>query len=91
MPNFFFADRLYLSTGIYMFVPYKEIVKNTDFTATYGDPIKTFVFSGHASLVWDTPFGPLSFSVNYYDKIDHKFYYSFNFGFILFNRNGIEY
>lgn len=91
MSNLFFRDNIYLSTGIYTFIPYKEIVRNTDLTATYGDPIKTFVWSGHASIVWNTFIGPLSFSVNYYDKTDNKFYYSFNFGFLLFNRSGIEY
>ena len=91
MPNFFLTNRLYVNTGVYMFVPYKKIVRNTDLTATYGKPIKTFVFSGHATLVWDLPFGPLSLSLNYYDKTDNKFYFGFNFGFILFNRNGVEY
>ncbi|MDR0659903.1 MAG: patatin-like phospholipase family protein [Prevotellaceae bacterium] len=91
MPTLLFTDRVYLNTGVYSFIPYKDIVRNPDHTASFGDPINTFVWSGHASLVWDTPFGPLSFSVNYYDKKDHRFYFLFNFGFLLFNRNGIEY
>ena len=91
MPNLMFTDKLYLSTGVYTFVPYKNIVRNPDHTASFGDPINSFVWSGHASLVWDTPFGPLSLSLNYYDKNDHQLYFLFNFGFLLFNRNGIEY
>lgn len=91
MPNLMFTDRFYLSTGIYTFIPYKDIVRNPDNTTSFGDPINTFVWSGQASLVWDTPIGPLSLSLNYYDKKDHRLYFLFNFGFLLFNRNGIEY
>lgn len=91
MPTFLFTEKFYVTTGMYTFLPYKNIFRNVDNTASYGDPLKTFVWSGHASLVWDTPFGPLSFSVNYYDKKDHQFYFLFNFGFLLFNRSGIEY
>ncbi len=91
MPSLLFTEKFYINTGVYTFIPYKDIVRNADNTASFGDPINTFAWSGQASLVWNTPFGPLSFSLNYYDKDDHQFYFLFNFGFLLFNRNGIEY
>ena len=91
MPSFFFSDKIYLKTGLYTFSPYREIIKNDNHTTSYGEPFKKLIWVANASAVWDTPLGPLSFSVNYYDKQDTKFYFVFNFGYILFNRKGIEY
>lgn len=41
-----------------------------------------------ASLVYETGIGPASMAVNYYDKSNTQWYFSLNFGFVLFNKRG---
>ncbi len=91
MPIISLNDRIFLKLGAYAFMPYREIIKNADNTASYGKSLNKVLWMGNASAVWESPLGPVSFSVNYYDKQDTKFYFVFNFGFILFNHKGIEY
>jgi NTE family protein len=41
-----------------------------------------------AGLVYHTGLGPLSVTLNYFDKENTKFYLGFSFGYILFNKRG---
>jgi NTE family protein len=40
-------------------------------------------------MVYNSPLGPLSISVNYYDKMPDAFTVNFNFGYIIFNRRAM--
>lgn len=79
-------DIIHWRNELYMFVPHKPIfMKQADQTAYYGDSFSQYRFMANTSIVAQTLFGPLSVSLNYYDKDDRKFYLIFNFGYILFN------
>ena len=43
-----------------------------------------------AALVYSSPLGPLSLSVNYYDQYENPFSFLFHFGYIIFNRKSID-
>lgn len=92
MPIFNLYEDLSLRTEFYFFQPYKRILKDPDdFTAFHGEVLNDQYFFGSTSLVYQTPVGPVSLSLNYYPKENKQLYFIFNFGYILFNRNGLEY
>jgi NTE family protein len=70
----------------YVYSPYGRIIRNEatrpEFEFDF-DP----KFIGSAAAVYQTPIGPLSFSVNYYDKKREPWSFIFNFGYILFNES----
>ncbi len=74
----------------YGFVPLKEELLNSDDLTAYKSE-KTFdnyYLQGMSALVYQTGAGPLSLMFNYYDKENTKFYFTLNFGYILFNKRG---
>jgi NTE family protein len=81
-----FNDIVHWRNELYMFVPHKPIFMNrADQTAFYGKSFSQYHLMASTAIVAQTLFGPLSVSLNYYDKDDKKFYLIFNFGYILFN------
>ena len=77
----------------YGFQPYREIVSNPDLTAGAGKPFAKRYFMGMAAFVYQTPIGPASLSVNYYDKADiteYKFFLVFNFGYVIYNKRAFN-
>lgn len=91
MPNILFTPRVYLRGEAYMFMPFYEIQKSDNYYVKYGELFKKRFIMSSLSMVYQTVVGPLSLSVNYYDKENTKFYFVANFGFVLFNRRSIEY
>lgn len=91
MPNVIFSPRIYFRAEAYMFLPLRRISTDNQINIKLGNVFdsKSFMYSG--SLVYQTVIGPLSISVNYYDKENTKLYFVANFGFVLFNRRSIEY
>ena len=51
----------------YVFQPYQEIIQNSDLTASLGQPFQNRNYMAMAALVFQTPVGPVSLSLNYYD------------------------
>jgi len=74
----------------YLFQPYQSIEKNPDLTAYLSTPFLHQYIVGMAALVYHTPIGPISMSVNYYHKEPEPFTFLFHFGYTLFNRKSIE-
>ncbi|HET6991820.1 MAG TPA: patatin, partial [Bacteroidia bacterium] len=81
----------------YLFAPYQKIVENPNHTAAYASPpafnfqyIKTLSSMATTALVWTSPLGPLSLSLNYYSPQKQPFSLLFNFGYIIFNRKALE-
>lgn len=75
----------------YIFQPYKTIEENPgDLMAKYGKEFSYRSLMGSASLVYNTPFGPISFSCNYYDRTGEKFSLLLNFGYLIFNKSIIK-
>lgn len=74
----------------YVFQPYQEILEEPDQKAELGPLFENHYFLGSSSLVYHSPIGPVSLSLNYYDQRDNPFSFLFNFGYIIFNRKAIE-
>jgi NTE family protein len=74
----------------YVFQPYREILQSpTDFTAYYGPKFADRSYLASTAMVYNSPLGPISISVNYYDKMPDLFTINFNFGYIIFNRRAL--
>jgi len=72
----------------YGFVPVNEIQKESFPYEVSSQIIENYYLQGAASLVYQTGVGPVSISVNYYEKENTKFYFTLNFGYVLFNKRG---
>jgi NTE family protein len=71
----------------YLFQPYQEILSDDNMEAVYGKEFAYRSVIASSSVVWHSPLGPLSLSVNYYDRNNDKFSFFFNFGYIIFNQS----
>jgi NTE family protein len=71
----------------YLFQPYQEILSDENMNAVYGEEFSYRSVIGSSSVVWHSPLGPLSISVNYYDRANEKWSVFFNFGYIIFNKS----
>jgi NTE family protein len=71
----------------YLFQPYQEILSDENMDAVYGEEFSYRSVIGSSSVVWHSPLGPLSISVNYYDRANEKWSAFFNFGYIIFNKS----
>ncbi len=72
----------------YAFVPINEALPETK---DYSPPVKfieNYYLQGLAGLVYQTGVGPLSLTLNYYEKEDTKLYFLLSFGYIMFNKRG---
>lgn len=83
------SDQFHFRAEVYGFVPIREIVETDNFMAVYNENYySTINFMGSGAFVLRSALGPISFSVNYYEKSQTKFFAMFNIGYILFNRKG---
>jgi NTE family protein len=74
----------------YLFQPYQEILQDpSDYTAYFGRKFADRAYMASTAVVYNSPLGPISFGVNYYDKMPDPFTINFNFGYILFNRRAL--
>lgn len=74
----------------YIFAPYQSINKQVDLTAGYGEPFAAKRYIATSALVYQTPLGPLSFSVNYYDQKEYPYTFLLHFGYMIFNRRALD-
>ena len=91
MPIFLLSKSVYVKCGAYVFQPYRELKKGANNEIIYGGVLKNRSFTGYSTLVWQSPLGPLSATLYYYDGYKNKFIFSLNFGYLIFNRKGIEF
>ncbi|HEX7583591.1 MAG TPA: patatin-like phospholipase family protein [Prolixibacteraceae bacterium] len=83
------SGQLHFRAEAYGFAPVSEIAEAKNYTAVYNnEKFQTISFMGSGALVFQSGLGPISFSVNYYDKSQTKFFAMFSVGYILFNRRG---
>ena len=80
----------------YLFQPVRSIIKQ-DSVVNLGEQFAQIYSIGTAAIVYHSPLGPLSFSINYYhnlpeiaqeDKTPLTFF--FHFGYVIFNRRAIQ-
>ncbi len=86
----------------FIFIPYQEIIQNSSNipnkypmppTVSLGKPFEKRYFMGMSALVFQTPVGPISLGLNYYDKAnlyENRFSVLFSFGYIIFNNRALE-
>jgi NTE family protein len=74
----------------YVFQPYEALIKREDLKVDYGQPFALQHYIATGGLVWHTPVGPMSLSLNYYDQEKDPFSILFHFGYILFNKRALE-
>ena len=72
-----------------MFQPYKEILHDEVNKSFYGKAFEKRYFIGTANAVYNSPIGPISLSLNYYDKRPKPFSVIFHLGYILFNKRAL--
>jgi NTE family protein len=84
-----FSPSLHLRLEGHGFVPLKRVLANENLTADKSGKIfSDYHLQGMAALVYHTGAGPISLSLNYYDKPNTNLYLTLNFGYILFNKRG---
>ncbi|MDR1985229.1 MAG: patatin-like phospholipase family protein [Prevotellaceae bacterium] len=91
MPIFSLSESVYMKAGLYVFQPYKELKRGANNEIIYGEKFKNRSFTGYATFVWQSPIGPLSTTLYYYDGYKNKIIFSVNFGYLIFNKRGIEF
>lgn len=74
----------------YLMAPYREILQNKDRTAYFGPRFKKLSYTASATLVYQSPIGPLSASYTYYPDEETPFSFFINLGYILFNRESLK-
>ena len=84
------TEMFYIYTGAYAFQPYRRTEAGEQKSVMYSERLPRTSILGEAALVWQTPIGPLSLSLNYYSHYVNRFYLVFNFGYIIFNRKGLD-
>lgn len=85
-----FTTDMHLRVEAYTFLPIYEELLQSDFTVIESEKaFENYYMQGMTSLVYQTGIGPVSLSLNYYDKADTQFYLTLNFGYILFNKRGL--
>lgn len=89
IPVYGIRDNLHLRIEAYLFQPYRKIVYDEKNLPIYREKLADRHFLGNASIVYQTPVGPVSLGLNYYDKSGQKFYVVFNFGYIMFNQKAL--
>lgn len=72
----------------YGFIPVNEIRPENFAIPAQTSFFENYYLQGLAALVYQTGVGPLSLSLNYYERENTKFYFLLNFGYIMFNKRG---
>ena len=86
---FHFNPSLHFRLEGYTFVPVREELRMPDLTASRNDKaFENYYLQGMAALVYHTGVGPVSLSLNYYEKENTELFLTLNFGYILFNKRG---
>jgi NTE family protein len=74
----------------YVFQPFQSIVKNNFNKAEYSINFLYRYITGMAALVYHTPIGPVSTSINYYLGEKNPVSFLFHFGYTIFNKKAID-
>lgn len=73
----------------YMFQPFRSIVRNDDLTPRFDEEFRRRFFIGSANVVYNSPIGPISVSLNYYEDSEKPWTFMFHLGYIVFNKKAI--
>ena len=83
------SGQLHFRAEVYGFAPVNDIIESNNYTAIYTkENFQTIRFMGSGALVFQSGLGPISLSVNYFEKSQTKFFAMFSIGYVMFNRRG---
>lgn len=85
-----FTERIDLRVEGYLFQPFKEIIRQTDQSAAYGNLFQNRYAMASAAVVFSTPVTPLAVSLNYYQNAEKPFSLLFTLGYLIFNKKSME-
>jgi NTE family protein len=80
-----FGKSISLQSDGYVFQPYKRLLPDMSY-----EKMPKYMVMGSVAAVWQSPIGPLSVSLNYYERNYSNMYFLVNFGYIIFNKKGIN-
>ncbi len=84
-----FFKKFDLRFEAYWFQPMQSLINQNNTTA-FSTPLLYQNISGCGTLVFNSPLGPVAFSVNYYNRAENNFTFFFHFGYPIFNRRSSE-
>jgi len=86
IPIIEFGKSTHMRVECYLYQPYKAIRMDENKKAYLGEAFKSHWLIGSASLVYNTPIGPVAGSVAYYPANGGKeWYFNLTFGYSIFN------
>lgn len=74
----------------YVMQPIREIQRNDNLRAVYGPEIDNTHFVASTSLVYQSPLGPVSLGLSYYDHKEIPFSLLLNLGYVIFNKRSLD-
>jgi NTE family protein len=80
-----FGKSISLQSDGYVFQPYERLLSDMSY-----EKLPRYLVMGSVAAVWQSPIGPLSVSLNYYEKNYSNMYFLVNFGYLIFNKKGIN-
>ena len=83
-------DHLDFRLEAYIYQPYEEFIENPDGTTRLGKEVINRDYIGTFTAVYQTRIGPLALSLNYFDDAKTELSFLVHFGYILFNKKGLE-
>ena len=75
---------------VYVFQPLNSILENQERKAYYSMPLLYRHFIGMGAIVYNTPIGPASISLNYYEDGKESFTLLLHFGYTIFNKKSTD-
>jgi NTE family protein len=87
---FSFSRFIDLRVEGYVFQPFQDIQPTQNFIPKYGDAFEKRYFIVSTGLIYHSPVGPVSLSVNYYDQSEEPVTVLFHFGYIIFNKRALD-
>ncbi len=74
----------------YVFQPYEPFFRDHDGQVARSAAFSERAYLGSGSLIYQSPLGPVWFNMSYIDGLRRPWVWSLNFGYIIFNRQGLE-
>ncbi len=84
---FNFKKNFDIRTEGYIFQPLYSLRANAFNQAQFTQLLQTRFYMASLSAIYHSPIGPVSLMLNYYHSNEQPFYFLFNFGYLIFNKN----
>lgn len=89
IPIINFGESFSLRAESYIFQPYQHIMLN-EYAPTLSKEFPAPKIAASAAAIYQSPIGPLALTTSYFMHEETPFYFQLNFGYILFNKKGLD-